>query len=191
MPSLELLDYRNAHTFSVECQHLLFRLALQAPFALQGLLNKVIFIDDTQTLLPQHASNTFLNAADGNKLMICTYEWLNTSYTMPLHRYVVGGGYHHDVDVSAAPVVAVIATISSADVPNSTSVNEDNDSYDTGKDTQDYIPMAMAIPVEDACSPTKLIAVCVVPGQDDRLHGLAETELNEELAVVVVGTAFR
>jgi hypothetical protein len=102
MPSLELLDYSNAHTFSVECQHLLFRLALQEPFALVGLLNTAIFIDDTQTLLPQHASNIFLNAADGNKLMLCTSDWLRTFYAMPLQRYVVGG-VNHDMDVSAAP----------------------------------------------------------------------------------------
>jgi hypothetical protein len=183
MPSLELLDYRNAHTFSVECQNLLFRVALLEPFALQGLLNKVIFIDDTQTLLPQHASNIFLNAADGNKLMICTYEWLTNFYAMPLHQYIVGG-VRHGVDVSAAPAAL---DSSSGGVPNTS--NEEkvkkNESHDMGQDTQDYIPMVMAVLLEDAsCSPAKPILDCFFLGQVVRLYGLAETELNEELAVV-------
>jgi hypothetical protein len=61
---------------------------------------------------------------------------------------------------------------------------KNNESYDKGKAIQDYIPMVMAIPTDDACSPAKPIVDCFAPGQVVLLYGLAETELKEEMAVV-------
>ena len=61
---------------------------------------------------------------------------------------------------------------------------KNNESYDMGKDAQDYsIPMVMAVPIDDA-SPVKPIVDCFASGQAVRLYGLAETELNEVLAIV-------
>lgn len=105
-----IMDYKNAHLQSEHIKNLIYTYAL-SEFNPSKLLNRIIFIDDNNILLPPATGNGFyerpmviahgllegtqqalLSGSSGtvnvNKFMFCTTQWLEAFCICPLYRYI-------------------------------------------------------------------------------------------------------
>jgi hypothetical protein len=204
LPS-NFFDYTNAHHLPQECKQMISNLAFQV-FRLDHLLNRVIFIDDSNILLPRNASNIFFNVeapADvlalarlaspasiphsiTGKLMICTSDWLKAYYVSPLTRHLTPGS------LETSRTSGVRGNNDPAErIPRISDTNEDLKKrrlpceLQKEDDEQEYIPMAMAIPIDEPASQQGDLGVSLfAPGQFVKLCGLAKAAMNEQFAIV-------
>ena len=99
--SIEVMDYKNAHLRSDLIQTAIYMYAL-SDFNPKLLLNRILFIDDNNILLPPGTGNGFFerslvvahgllqgnSVANVNKFMFCTTQWLEVFCIGPLYRYI-------------------------------------------------------------------------------------------------------
>ena len=105
--ALEVMDYKNAHLRSDLIQTAIYMYAL-SDFNPKLLLNRILFVDDNNILLPPGTGNGFFErslvvaqgllqgidnhgqhgAVNVNKFMFCTTQWLEAFCIGPLYRYI-------------------------------------------------------------------------------------------------------
>jgi hypothetical protein len=100
----DLLDYQNVHKLSSDRQDAIFMLAYDA-FDLDTLVNKTIFLDDDNDILPRNATNKFCKLervqtclavqesvmiagqeTEVHQIMVCDRRWIKNYYTEPIQR---------------------------------------------------------------------------------------------------------
>ena len=109
---ISLLDYVNSHNFDDDCKTRIFQLAYEV-FRSEVLLNRVIFLDDDNILMPEGISNVFYEVEavsefiqaspvtnvnicspiigtqiHVHKVMVCSSQWLDVFYVQPMTRLI-------------------------------------------------------------------------------------------------------
>ena len=202
-----LLDYSNAHRLPQEHQADIFSVAIHV-FHVEKVLNRIMFIDDHNLLLPKLSSNAFLSNEQAasfahlflpfanfspapGKIMICTPEWLQTFYLAPMSRYA-----HAMIERShmldPQPLLHLEPTSKRVEGQNFEKYqsyhriqNVDVDIDDENDDCGEEVPLAVAIPIDGPRTSSQKYGVFMfLEGQTVKLSNLARKSLDGEIAIV-------